>query len=459
MKSNAIYSSTDPEQTFVDSIYNEDLEFAETLLKSGLEISNEDFREIVRLASIWALRCGNFAYFEEIGVFGRSFSADEKMDILAELVCYNCLDGLKYLLCQKKWDPNLMFDNNRGLLHVAAVFSNKEMAKFLISTGVEKNSQDIDGRTPLHDASFNCDAGIVEVLLESEADMQIADKDGLDFVSYTLMIDGEHDEEEIMPVIDVAIRNKFPINRLNAEGRNVLFEALACGHQNMAKMLILEGASAKCIDSRGGDIISEISTDDEIGLWLLEEALKQGANPNFINIPNNMSLLAMEEEWGTSAGVDILKKYGARHSFNISKVDGELLSEVVRCLRELFRKSELPGEDIEKLGAMIGFIEKLPIVKPGFCKSLKIQTTPELPNSDWNEYFNFIVDSDEISFESRIISKVKGSSLIYKEIDFSFISYGKNEPIQKVIQRLEIAEVFDLLVEKDIKIRVFDGID
>ena len=88
------------------------------------------------------------------------------------------LDAVKQLLDQgeniDKADP----EGGSSPLILAAMFGQKEIAKYLIDRGADLNFQNNDGSTPLHTAAFFCRTKIVTALVEGGADKTIRNNSG-----------------------------------------------------------------------------------------------------------------------------------------------------------------------------------------------------------------------------------------------------------------------------------------
>jgi ankyrin repeat protein len=88
------------------------------------------------------------------------------------------LEMLKVLV---KHDPDLVFskdDRGETPLHLAAEWSHKDVAEFLLANKADVNAKNNDGRTPLHLAADRGYKEVAELLLKNGADVNAKAKNG-----------------------------------------------------------------------------------------------------------------------------------------------------------------------------------------------------------------------------------------------------------------------------------------
>ncbi len=81
---------------------------------------------------------------------------DDNADMVALLI-----DHGAEMKVRSKW-----FDSKRTLLHLAAAWESPNVCRVLIERGIDVNSIDSSGTTPLHDAAETANAELIKVLLE-----------------------------------------------------------------------------------------------------------------------------------------------------------------------------------------------------------------------------------------------------------------------------------------------------
>lgn len=94
---------------------------------------------------------------------------------LLRAIDYGHSDVVQIMLERNITDIYHKDNDNRTLLHGAAVNGYAEIAKLLVGKGLDKDAQDNKGRTPLHDASRNGKAEVITTLLALGVNQALTD--------------------------------------------------------------------------------------------------------------------------------------------------------------------------------------------------------------------------------------------------------------------------------------------
>ena len=95
-------------------------------------------------------------------------------------------------------DLGCVDDQDRGLLHGAAISGHEKIVRLLLDGRLDPNTRDKKGRTPLHDASRNGHSHTTQILLDRGADTSLQDESGR--TPWTLA--WQHGHQEVMRVLE-----------------------------------------------------------------------------------------------------------------------------------------------------------------------------------------------------------------------------------------------------------------
>lgn len=117
-------------------------------------------------------------------------------------------------------------------------------ALLLIERGVEINSKDKEGRTPLSWAVMKGDNAVVQLLIERGADINSKDNWGETSLSWAVM-------KGYKSIVQLLVERKVEIESRNIWGETPLSQAAGNGHEAIIQLLIERGAEVNSRDVLG----------------------------------------------------------------------------------------------------------------------------------------------------------------------------------------------------------------
>ncbi|XP_044581407.1 putative ankyrin repeat protein RF_0381 [Cotesia glomerata] len=371
---------------------------------------------------------------------------------------------VELILCQKnevissKWA-------NYPLLHSAAT-SSVIIVQNLLDKGLEVDFLK-DGLTPLHRATFSGCLAVVKCLVEHQANInavsnsnyhlgfaaryvaQLSAKQAMSYLDRknTSPISSAYQDKETPlslalllsneKIINVFLSHGVDINTVMHNGLTPLQYAVKNDKESMVLFLLKHGADIKILDKSGRSILHFTLPLSKSAVLLL----KAGANVNAKNRKGE-ALLHCACENGNLRGVKTLLKYGA--DINL------------RSFRNM-----LPIENLLTL-TVLDTIEKLEIVKLIHQRAIFLQmadlyldkfySRSTTTNFNWSgrHLDNFIVSTEKKACEEindlkkkYIACNLTFYSLLMKS-SHELAIYKRNPAINKIIQSIDILEVFPI---------------
>jgi ankyrin repeat protein len=143
--------------------------------------------------------------------------------------------------------PGLVFSNDitgRTPLHEAAYWGQSGMAKLLLTYGARVDIKDRDKQTPLFLSALNGWLSTTELLLKNGAEVNIKSWNG----ETPLLLAAEYGNNR---VVELLLANKADVNVKANDGSTPLLEAAAGGHEKTVQLLIASNAQINVTNQYG----------------------------------------------------------------------------------------------------------------------------------------------------------------------------------------------------------------
>ena len=121
-------------------------------------------------------------------------------------------------------------------LHSAAVSGDAAEAANLAATGAPLDARDLNGRTPLHVATFRGQRDVIRILAKAGADLGALDNDRYDTVTIAAVA---NDEETLQVLLSLGASAGLVTSRYDG---TALIAAAHLGHAGVVRQLIAAGA-------------------------------------------------------------------------------------------------------------------------------------------------------------------------------------------------------------------------
>lgn len=183
----------------------------------------------------------------------------------------NQLDITQLLAEHKGFDVDVQDEIGWTPLMIAASVKDSErLVEFLLSKGADPNEKNNTGQTVVHFVTSKNNIDIARRLFENQppASARIRDKRG----QYAL-----HRAAAIgsVPMINLLIKNKSPLNATDSDGQTALHHAVAEGHGDAAVALLKAGAETDKQDLEG-KLALDLAPDKEVRKYIERMAENEG---------------------------------------------------------------------------------------------------------------------------------------------------------------------------------------
>ncbi|KAG6363000.1 hypothetical protein INS49_008095 [Diaporthe citri] len=183
----------------------------------------------------------------------------------------NQLDITQLLAEHKGFDVDVQDEIGWTPLMIAASVKDSErLVEFLLSKGADPNEKNNTGQTVVHFVASKNNIDIARRLFENQppASARIRDKRG----QYAL-----HRAAAIgsVPMINLLIKNKSPLNATDSDGQTALHHAVAEGHGDAAVALLKAGAETDKQDLEG-KLALDLAPDKEVRKYIERMAENEG---------------------------------------------------------------------------------------------------------------------------------------------------------------------------------------
>ena len=187
--------------------------------------------------------------------------------------------GLVELLLKSGADLDVTDSDGKPPLYWASCNGDNDettrICTLLIEKGVDINQQATTGRTALMWAALKGNSGLVELLLKSGADLDVADNDGDSSILYATINDDDDDTARICALL---IEKGVDINQQSTEGEGALYRAAGKDNYKTLKVLLEAGANRNLQTDDGLSALMYAANQDNNKS--LEVLLEAGADPN-----------------------------------------------------------------------------------------------------------------------------------------------------------------------------------
>lgn len=253
MKKNSISNS----EKFFEAAEGGDISLVSAFLEAGIDpnlqdemgrtalylASEEGHLEIVKLllkkgAGVNTIGPGGFRALDEASLSGH-------FDVVKFLIENGAKENRKveHIYIPLYW-PTLYMSTERGTSRLAIV-------RYLLNRGENPNATSEEGRTALHEASFNGHLEIVKILIEKGVNVNAKAKDG----STSLH---EASKEGFFDVVEFLIEKGADIEVQDKQGRTPLHEAARRGQLKAVAFLIQKWANIHALNDYA-DIVKHLS--------------------------------------------------------------------------------------------------------------------------------------------------------------------------------------------------------
>ncbi|XP_071094668.1 ankyrin repeat domain-containing protein 50-like [Haliotis cracherodii] len=144
----------------------------------------------------------------------------------------------------------LVDHNGNKILHLACIGGHVDMVKYVLSQcGVDINSKDKSGKTPLMKAVYHGHRDVFEFLVSKGANMSLVDKVG-DNILHVASVKGH-----VKMVKHILSHDLVNSNSRGTFGRTALMSAAYYGHRKVFDLLASKDASTSSVDDYGDNIL------------------------------------------------------------------------------------------------------------------------------------------------------------------------------------------------------------
>jgi ankyrin repeat protein len=228
--------------------------------------------------------------------------------LLINMTNHDNLNAIQKLLYSGV-NVNTQLINGLSSLHVAAMDGHTEIVRILIKAEASVNLINNDGKSPLYLAAMDGNTEIVKILLDGGANVDLIDNDGN---SPLYLVAGKGHTE----TVKILLEGEASVNLTNKDGNSPLYISTIMGHTETTKALIEGGASVNLTNKNGFSplYISAAKGDTETTKALIEG----GASVNLTN-KNGFSPLYISAAKGDTETVKTLIKAKA----NVDLIDND----------------------------------------------------------------------------------------------------------------------------------------
>ncbi|XP_067653188.1 serine/threonine-protein phosphatase 6 regulatory ankyrin repeat subunit A-like [Haliotis asinina] len=230
-----------------------------------INAKNSDGETPVMLAA----NSGDREIFDSLVRKGADLSViDEDGDNILHLACRG--GNVKILLLESGADPSLVNRDGDNVLHLACMRWDEEVVKQVLKLhALNINCRGSNGMTPLLLAAEYNTYNVFELLLQSGADLSVADSDGNSILHFASM--GE-DEEIVKHILKLHV---VDINCRGSKGMTPLLLAARQSTFGVFELLLESGADPSVVNSDGDNVLhlACVQGDEDIVKYVLSRRM------------------------------------------------------------------------------------------------------------------------------------------------------------------------------------------
>jgi ankyrin repeat protein len=174
---------------------------------------------------------------------------------------------LVQLLLEHGGDLKAQTAKGQTVLHLATALGNESLVKLALDSGVEKDSSDVYGIRPIHDAQ---NAAVARLLLDHGADPHNPDK----FDETPLLAAAWRNDTEVVRLL---LAQKTNVNAQDDQGRTPLHRAVSKNRTDIVTALLMSGADVNLQDLQLKSPLHKAAHSGNEDL--VRVLLRNGANP------------------------------------------------------------------------------------------------------------------------------------------------------------------------------------
>ncbi|XP_065576364.1 uncharacterized protein LOC136037570 [Artemia franciscana] len=180
---------------------------------------------------------------------------------------------VKLLLHHDKVDINAKCNDEWTVLHIASMYNNLEIVKYLVSEGSNINAKTNDGRKPIHVAAKSGHIDTVEFFLSKGLGIDVSDAENRTLLHYAVDVNQ-------LEVVKYLIAKGADINTNDVLGQSPLHGAAFHGYKDIVEVLLKHGASYSGVDNYNLKPINMTKSQDVIILLESTEKLIRSVKRN-----------------------------------------------------------------------------------------------------------------------------------------------------------------------------------
>jgi len=186
-------------------------------------------------------------------------------------VSYGHLDIAVLLSAGKNFDPDVQDGSGWTPLMIAVSLKDGEqLVDLFLRKEADPNAKNFSGQTAFHFTASKNNLDIARRLLDNKppASVRVKDKRGQYPIHRAAAVGS-------VPMVELLLKNKSPINPADAAGQTPLHHAIAEGHGDTAVALLKAGAETDKKDS-DGHLAIELAPDAQVRKFILKSAEMEG---------------------------------------------------------------------------------------------------------------------------------------------------------------------------------------